>query len=182
MKSYFTKKIIHHFKCKIKNIIRGIKNLWYWFPVVWKDSPCESENTYDFLLYKLKSIYTAHLEHGGFSLSDNRLKWMRVTVKLLERITVDHYELEYTNYYKTDSILKGNVESYKVRYNDLKTYFDKYPTTYNKALVAIRKNYNNSKFKPTDLTIAVQMGIIRKHKAMKIIHKLLSKNLLRWWH
>jgi hypothetical protein len=26
------------------------------------------------------------------------------------------------------------------------------------------------------------MGIIRKHKAMKIIHKLLSKNLLRWWH
>jgi hypothetical protein len=182
MKSHLTKKILYHSKYQIKKFVRGIKNLWYWFPVVWKDSPCESENTYEFLLYKLRSIYIAHLDHGGFGLSDNRLKWMRVTVKLLERITVDHYELEYTNYYKTDSVLTGNVVSYKLRYNDLKTYFLKYPTTYDKALVAIRKNYNNPNFEPTELAIAVQMGIIRKHKAMKIIHKLLSKNLLRWWH
>ena len=38
----------------LNNIIQGIKNLLYWFPIIWKDRNFDEHFIYEILKHKLK--------------------------------------------------------------------------------------------------------------------------------
>ena len=38
-----------------RNLKQGIKNLWYWFPIIWKDRHWDQDYIYEVLKHKLKA-------------------------------------------------------------------------------------------------------------------------------
>ena len=47
-------KIVHYFKYLIRNIFTGLKNLWIWFPIIWRDRNFSDDFLIDINIKKLK--------------------------------------------------------------------------------------------------------------------------------
>lgn len=93
-------------------VTTGIRNIFYWLPVIWKDRDWDSHHLYKVMEHKIRSMdrylnsNQVHCLH-----SDNTLKKLRICLHLLERITEDYYldlaRSEFRPYQFTGDIFEG---------------------------------------------------------------------------
>ena len=99
------KKVISFFK----NVRRGIENLIYYFPVIWKDRNWDHSYHEYLMLAKLKKhykYYTSGKVIGAYEGMNKDIKAMRICIKILERREIGWYtSCWYSKYsYKEESI------------------------------------------------------------------------------
>ena len=168
---------------------QGIKNLWYWFPVIWKDRNWDTHFIYEVMKHKLKAQAQYIGDKDRHTNAQRDARNMRICAKLIEKLQDDYYTLEYQDYHKdkvwfTDCEDKPGYSFYnsEVIEDNLDHYFSKYPLVYKKIAVD-DKNYTlYDLFEPeTKKVIAMKIGHTNEDRARKLLFKIMEQNITSWW-
>jgi len=176
----------HNGKYLHLNFKRGIKNLWYWLPVIWKDRNWDHQFIFDILSHKLKaqakyiSTYGLHVNNW----KDERD--MMICVRLIEKVQEEWYSMEYMDYHKTKHWFEpcDDKEGYstwesKELEENFDDYFAKYPLIYKRVMNGegwLKIEDENDKDR-----IASNIAHINHDRARKLLFKIIEQNIEKWW-
>jgi hypothetical protein len=165
--------------------IRGIENLWYWLPIIWKDRNWDHQFIFDILSHKLKA-QSAYI--GGRDIHQNAKRdaeVMMTCVRLIEKVKDEYYGMEYMDYHKTKHWLEpADKEGYstwesKQIGENFDDYFAKYPLIYKRVLNGegwLKIEDENDKDR-----IASNIAHINHDRARKLLFKIIEQNIEKWW-
>ena len=167
---------------------RGIKNLIYWFPIIWRDRNWDSHYIFEILKHKLKaqSKYIGGRDIHTQSKRDAEV--MMTCVRLMKLIQDEHYSSEYSDYHISkywfedipDKPGHSTWESKQLEEN-FDDYFKKYPLVY-KRVLAGEGPFQPISFKQEDKQrIAMNIGHINHNRARKLLFKIMEQNIEKWW-
>ena len=98
-------KIILWWKCDGKymhrEFIRGVKKLWYWFPIIWKDRDWDDHYIFEVLKHKLISQAKYIGDRDIHTKTQQDARRMKLCISLIEKIQDETYSMEYIDYHKT---------------------------------------------------------------------------------
>lgn len=124
-----------------KKIKRGIQNLIYWFPIIWKDRNWDSHYIFDILKHKLKAQAKYIGDRDWHTRAQQDARRMRLCVSLIEKVQEEAYAMEYMDYGKDrvwftpcedrEGSSLYNSEVVNENFND---YFKKYPLVYKRVI------------------------------------------------
>jgi len=168
---------------------QGVKNLWYWFPVIWKDRNWDSHYIFDMLQHKLTAQANYIGRRDFHTRAQLDAKRMRLCVKLIKKVQEEDYTMEYMDYHKdrvwfTDcedrpgSSLYNSEEVWE-KYDE---YFAKYPLVYKRVLkgegVFTLNGRDESDMKRI---IAMNIAHLNHDRARKLLFKIMEENIESWW-
>ena len=170
----------------IKETIRGVKNLWYWFPVIWKDRNWDDSYIFNILSHKLKA-QSKYIGGRGIHVSAERdAEIMMTCVRLIDKVKEEYYQMEYMDYHKTkhwfepceDKEGYSTWESRELEEN-FDDYFAKYPLIYKRVLNGEGwlkiEDFNDKQ------RIASNIAHINHTRARNLLFKIMEQNIERWW-
>jgi hypothetical protein len=168
---------------------QGVKNIIYWFPIIWKDRNWDDHYIFDILKHKLKAQAKYIGDRDWHTRAQLDAKRMRLCVKLIEKIQEEDYAMEYMDYHK-DRVWFTSCEDkpeYK-QYNSeivkdtFDEFFKKYPLVYKKVLkgegVFTLNGRDESEMKKI---IAMNISHINHERARKLLFKIMEENIEGWW-
>jgi len=170
-----------------RHVWTGIKNIWYWLPIIWKDRNWDYNYIFDIMTHKLKA-QSKYIGSRGTHLSAERdAEIMMTCVRLMKLVQEDTYSSEYSDYHKTKHWLediedKPGLSSWESRLleENFDDYFKKYPLIYKRVLngegVFKRQGREDDK-----QVIAMNISHINHDRAKKLLFKLMEENIERWW-
>ena len=183
---------------KVKGFFTSVGNLIKWFPVIWKDRDWDDHYIFEVFKFKLKKQAKYIKEKGFHTNSDLDAKRMMLCVKLMEKVQEEFYTMEYMDYEDKDfffvptgddieDVLGGYYMETRLKKENLNDFFKKYPLVYKK--IVTDKKYHIFKMDNEDLTsyevksrIALNIGRYNHERARKLLFKILSENIERWWN
>ena len=84
-----------------KDFIRGVKNLWRWFPTIWKDRDWDDHFIFELIRVKVQN-QAKYIGDRDFHVSAKRdAEIMRTVAKLIKLQQDDFYGMEYMDYHDT---------------------------------------------------------------------------------
>lgn len=164
------------------NFKAGIKNLWRWFPVIWKDRDFDHHYIYEILQKKLEFQRQYLVSHNRCESTEVANKYITICLNLIERMKEQYYEMEYMDYEETEYIwesIKDDGEDKLVKLDirqiseNLDDYFLKYKIQYNK----FRKKYS----KETKSYLAHIIARENQLRCNRLFYNILEKQLFTWW-
>lgn len=165
-----------------RNIALGFKNLWRWLPIIWKDRDWDHHFIFENLRFKIDNTANYIESKKRYVGWEEDVRYMRICVKLIDRIQSDYYTDEMHNYWETKMRLepmengKSSLEFDDVK-NDLSIYLSKYPNDKRRTLKSKRsKNVGDS-----DKSLAILMSFMRQERARKLLFDIMSNKIERWW-
>ena len=175
-----------------KDFIQGIKNLWKWFPTIWKDRDWDHNFIYALLVKKLEFQADFIGRKGIHVTAEHDANRMRLVANLIIFEQADFYNMEYMDYAEDMALVEfcqdhpeystWESETIWENYDD---YFAKYPTWYKRANQVIKDQQNLHRFPITKRTdkqlVAMVMGDLRQKKCKDLIFKLMNQNIDMWW-
>ena len=183
---------------KVKGFFTSIGNLIKWFPVIWKDRDWDDHYIFEVFKFKLEKQAKYIKEKGFHTNSDLDAKRMMLCVKLMEKVQEDFYTMEYMDYEDKDFFFVPTGESIedsdggyymetRLKKENLNDFFKIHPLVYKK--IVTDKKYHIFKMDNEDLTsyevksrIALNIGRYNHERARKLLFKILSENIERWWN
>ena len=177
----------HDGKYYHKYLKQGIKNLWYWFPIIWKDRNWDDHYIFEVLKHKLKAQAKYIGDRDFHTRAQLDAKRMRLCVKLIQKVQDEDYAIEYMDYAKDrvwftdcedrpDSSLMNSEQIWE-KFDD---YFKKYPLIYKRVMngegVFKREGREDDK-----QIIAMNIAYINQDRAHKLLFKIMEENILKWW-
>lgn len=170
-----------------KDFAHGVKNLWRWFPTIWKDRDWDDSFIFDILIQKLKnqSEYIGKKDRHTSAKRDAEV--MMTCSRLLEKVKSEDYSMEYLNYEKTnwnfipceDNPGYSRLEFDLVSEN-FDDYFKKYPRQYKRVLNG-EINIFNRRVTKDKHDIAMEIAHENHKRAKKLVFKMLEQNIEKWW-
>jgi len=179
----------HDGKYYHKYFIQGVKNIIYWFPVIWKDRNWDGHYIFEILQHKLVAQANYIGKRDFHTRAQLDAKRMRLCVKLIKKVQEEDYTMEYMDYAKdrvwfTDcedrpgSSLYNSEEIWE-KYDE---YFAKYPLVYKKVLkgegVFTLDGRDESDMKRI---IAMNIAHLNHDRARKLLFKIMEENIEGWW-
>jgi hypothetical protein len=166
-----------------KDFVKGIKNIIYWIPIIWKDRDYDSHYIFEVLKHKLKSQAKYIGDRDFHERAQTDARNIRICVSLIEKIQDETYRMEYFNYAKERSWFepcKDNPEYSTWEREELSEnydeYFAKYPLIYKRVL-----NGEGIFSLDSKKHIAMNISHINQDRASKLFHKIFEDNVERWW-
>lgn len=172
-----------------RDFIKGIKNLWRWFPTIWKDRDWDSHYIYEVLRVKIQNQakYIGGRDiHTEAKRDSERMMLVSRLIKLQQD---EFYRMEYMDYEETEHWFepyKDNPDLFEWRNKTLseryEDYFNKYPIQYKRVL-----NGEINRFKRAELditnkhVIAMEIAHENQERCRKLIFKILHDHIERWW-
>jgi hypothetical protein len=170
-----------------KEFAQGVKNLWKWFPIIWKDRDWDHNFIYTLLAKKLE-FQADYIGKKGFHIqAEYDAKRMRSVVKLIRLEQDNFYSMEYLDYQVTeDFFVPYGKECFEWKQSTvsqtLDVYFAKYPLCHKRAIEYIMANKKRFTSDYTsDQLVAMVMGDLRQQKCKDLIFKLLNQHIDSWW-
>jgi len=170
-------------KYTFRNIKEGIKNIFRWMPIVWKDRDWDTHYIWEVFKFKLKN-QAKYIGGNDRHMSAKRdAELMNLCVRLMDKIQTEYYSSEYANYQKSkfNFIPIEGSDHYEMKSEllneDFDSYFAKYPRIYKQVMKMdnppFRKNSKNG--------IAINIAHINHNRARKLLFKILESEIERWW-
>jgi hypothetical protein len=171
-----------------KDFIKGVKNLWSWFPVIWKDRDYDDHYIFEVLKFKLNK-QADYIGGNDRHLSAKRnTEIMRLVTKLIKLQQDDFYGMEFMDYHKTKYDFIPTDESKKwysmedtLVSETFDEYFKKYPRQYKKVVSGEINLYQRPFEEKDKKLIAMEIAHENQDRCNKLIFKLLEKNIQKWW-
>lgn len=170
-----------------KDFINGVKNLWKWFPTIWKDRDWDDSFIFDLLIQKLKnqSKYIGKRDYHTRAKRDAEV--MMTCVRLLEKVKMEVYGTEHIDYERSEwnfvpCINDPEYSTLEVNriFENFDDYFKKYPRQYKRVLNGEINRFN--RYKTNDkYVIANEIAHENHERARKLLFKLLEQNIEKWW-
>jgi hypothetical protein len=179
----------HDGKYYHKYFISGVKNIIYWFPIIWKDRNWDGHYIFDILQHKLKAQAKYIATNDRHTRAQLDAKRMRLCVKLIKKIQEDDYQIEYMDYHKDrvwftpcedrEGSSLYNSEEIWEKYDE---YFAKYPLIYKRVLKGegpfTLDGRDESEMKRI---IAMNIAHINQDRVRKLLFKIMEENIEGWW-
>jgi hypothetical protein len=177
----------HEGKYYFKMFRTSIKNLIYWFPVIWKDRNWDSHYIFEIMMHKIKAQSKYIGSRDIHTLAKRDAEVMMTCVRLMKLVQEETYSSEYSDYHKTkywfeDLENKPGYSSWesKLLEENFDDFFKKYPLIYKRVLngegVFKREGREDDK-----QIIAMNIGHINHNRARKLLFKLMEENIEEWW-
>lgn len=171
-----------------KEFARGVKNLWRWFPTIWKDRDWDDTFIFEILRVKLEN-QAKYIGSRGIHVSANRdAEKMRLVAKLIQLQKDDFYSMEYMDYHNTEYDFVPTDETKKwFRMEDtlisenFDDFFKKYPRQYKKVLSGKINLYGKEVDETDKQRIAMEIAHENQDRCRKLIFKIMSDEILHWW-
>jgi len=172
-----------------KDFIRGVKNLWRWFPTVWKDRDWDQHYIYEMLAKKIE-FQAEYIGGRDFHTEAKRdAERMRLVAKLIRLQQDDFYETEYMDYHETkyEFVPTDETEEYFTMEDELISerfdeYFAKYPIQHKKALSGELNMFKRDKIDTENKhSIAIEIAHHNQARCKALLFKLMEENIDRWW-
>jgi hypothetical protein len=167
----------HHY------FIQGVKNIWRWFWVIWRDRDYDDYYYWEITKKKLTQIRDLQAKNLTFVDSPRDVEKMNVILKLIDKVQNDTYRNEYYDeeYYENKMRIDENRHlQFDVIKDELHVYIAKHPSTYKKVM-SDPKCVSQFRGEITNFKIAMLMSIERHNKAKRILFKMLENNIERFW-
>lgn len=176
----------HDGKYIYKHFKAGIKNIIYWFPVIWKDRNYDSHYIFEVLKHKLatQSDYIAKRDMHVMAQRDSRR--MVICTKLIQLIQDDFYASEYSGYHKTknwfEPIEGSDASTWKSKTleENFSDYFNKYPLIHKRVLNG-EGVFNREGREEDKQIIAMNISYINHQRAQTMLFNIIDKNISGWW-
>ena len=168
---------------------RGVKNIIYWFPVIWKDRDWDSHYIFEILQHKLEAQANYIGRRDLHTRAQLDAKRMRLCISLIKKVQEEDYTMEYMDYHK-DRVWFTDVEDRPGNslYNSEEVwekydeYFAKYPLVYKRVMkgdgVFTLDGRNESDIKRV---IAMNIAHLNHDRARKLLFKIMEENIEGWW-
>lgn len=167
-------------------IMRGIKSIWYWLPIIWKDRHWDSHYIFEIMKHKIKAQSKYIGERDIHTRAKRDAEIMMTCVRLMKLIDDEFYSSEYLDYHKTkhwfeDIEDKPGYSSWESRQleENFDDYFAKYPLIHKRVLAGegiFTPNHENDKQR-----IAMNIAHINHDRARKLLFKIMEQHIERWW-
>lgn len=179
----------HEGKYLHTTIMRGVRSLIYWLPIIWKDRHWDSHYIFEIMIHKIKAQSKYIGDRDIHTRAKRDAEIMMTCVRLMEKVQDEFYSSEYSDYHKTkhwfeDVPGKEGYSSWESRLleENFDDYFLKYPRVYGKVMkgegVFSLDGENDEDIKQK---IAMNIGHINHDRARKLLFKLMEQNIERWW-
>ncbi len=177
----------HEGKYYHKMFRTGVKNLIYWFPIIWKDRNWDSHYIFEIMKHKLSAQANNIGNNDRHTRAQQDARRMRLCVKLMGLVQDEFYSSEYQDYHKTkhwfeplsDNPGYSSWES-KTLEENFDDYFKKYPLIYERVMngegIFDREGREDDK-----QIIAMNIGHINHDRARKLLFKIMEENVESWW-
>ena len=172
-----------------KDFVNGMKNLWKWFPTIWKDRDWDHDFIYNILAKKLE-FQAKYIGYQALHTNANRdAERMRLVVKLIKLEQDEFYNMEYMDYAEevhwfercVDSSEYSTWES-ETLWEQYDSYFAEYPLYHKRAIQYIKDHQKSFTNDHTDKQlVAMVMGDLRQTKCKELIFKIMSQDINKWW-
>ena len=161
-----------------RNFIQGIKNLWNWFPVIWKDRDWDQYFIYEVLIHKLEKQANYIEQREWHTEAKRDAEKMRLCALLARIQQEDLYSTEYLDYLDQDFefVPTDETEEYftmesTTTRDDLVDYLYKYRHQYKLIDKADKDNHQ----------IAIEIAHNNQERSRKLLFKIMEENIERWW-
>jgi hypothetical protein len=172
-----------------RDITQGVKNLYYWFPIIWKDRDWDDHYIFEVLKHKLKAQAKYIGDRDFHTRAQLDAKRMRLCVKLIQLIQDEPYAMEYMDYHKDrvwftpcedhEGSSLYNSEEVWENYDE---FFKKYPLIYKRVLKGegpfTLDGRDESEMKRI---IAMNIAHINQDRVHRLLFKILEENIRGWW-
>jgi len=168
---------------------QGVKNIWYWFPIIWKDRHWDDHYIFEVLKHKLKAQAKYIGDKDRHTRAQQDAKRMRLCVKLIQLVQDEPYGTEYMDYHKyrvwfTDCEDRPgsslyNDETISENFDD---YFKKYPLIYKRVMKG-EGPFTLDGRDEADMKKIIAMNIshINQKRAQDLLFKIMNENINGWW-
>lgn len=163
---------------RLRLIIRRIKNLIRWFPIIWKDQDWDDHYIWEILKFKLKNQAEYIGNHDRHTRAKRDSQIMMLCVRLIEKVQSEYYSSEYMDYHESDynfvdskdfpGMYELDIVEKSERFDE---FFKKYPLVYRCV-----PDLNAPKSR-----IAIQIAHMNHKRARKLLFNILEKNIEGWW-
>ena len=165
-----------------RDVAQGVKNLWRWLPIIWKDRDWDDHYIFESLKFKLRNTAKYFEKQQRFVGWEKEVKYMKICETLIDRIQTDYYQMEYFDYYDSDMRMVPTEDGlyqvvFDVKRDDTDQFVKKYPH-------ALRRAKRNPKFKSYfegKRNGHLAIGMVRHAKARKLLFKIMEERIERWW-
>jgi hypothetical protein len=173
-----------------KRFKQGVKNLWQWFPVIWKDRDWDSYYIYEILRFKLEKqafYIKTNDRHIGAALDAKR---MLLCARLIEIQKESMYESEHLDYYKVHYDFVKTTQSDGLDYytaepivlqDNLDDYFARYPRQYERVKSGKINRFRVPSEEKDRYEIAMEIALDNQDRSRKLLFKILEQHLEEWW-
>lgn len=166
---------------------QGVKNIIYWFPIIWKDRNWDSHYIFNILKHKLKAQADYIGSRDFHTRAQQDARNMRICVRLIQNIQDDVYTMEYMDYSKDRHWFEpcndgtGNstweTENIWEKYDD---YFKKYPLVYKRVMNG--EGFTSLEGREDDKhVIALSMAHLNHQRAKSLLFKIMDTQIEGWW-
>lgn len=172
-----------------RDFVNGIRNLWRWFPIIWKDRNWDQSYIYKIIAKKLE-FQADYISRRDFHVEAKRdAERMRLVNKLIGFQLEDSYATEYMDYHKikhdfipTDDTKKWyEMKDIQIseRYDE---YFAKYPRQYKRVLNGEIKRFRRDE-DPIEnrKLIAMEIAHENQERSRELLFKIMNDHIERWW-
>jgi len=177
----------HEGKYLHTTFMRGIKSIWYWLPIIWKDRHWDFDYIFEIMKHKIKAQSRYIGERDVHTRAKRDAEIMMTCVRLMEKVQDEFYSGEYSDYHKTkhwfeDVPGKEGLSSWesKLLEENFDDYFKKYPLIYKRVLNG-EGVFNREGREDDKQIIAMNIAHINHDRARKLLFKLMEQNIERWW-
>ena len=171
-----------------KDFIRGIKNLWRWFPTIWKDRDWDDHFIFEILRVKLQHQANYIGGRGIHTRAKRDAEKMRLVAKLIKLQQDEFYGMEYMDYHDTkfdfiptdetkrwfrmeDTLISENFDDY----------FKKYPRQYKRVLSGEINRYRKEVDETDKQRIAMEIAHENQNRCKNLIFKIMENDIEGWW-
>ena len=170
-----------------KDFVQGVKNLWRWFPTIWKDRDWDQHHIYELLRKKIEFQAEYIGSRDNYTGAKRDAERMQLVARLIKLQQDDFYTMEYMDYHEQDMSFVGiedNLEYFEAVFDQKSEWFDeyfaKYPIQYKNVLNGNINRYTRSTTKDKQI-IAMEIAHHNQSRCQKLIFDIMHNHIERWW-
>lgn len=171
-----------------KEFIRGVKNLWRWFPTIWRDRDWDGHYIYELLRKKIEFQAEFIGSRDLHTDAQRDAERMRLAARLIKLQQDETYGMEYMDYSKTDfwfEEVDGKPEYVEMKSNITEERFDeffaKYPRQYKRVESGELNRYNRDFSEKDKQLIAMEIAHENQLRCRKLLFTIMHDHIERWW-
>lgn len=165
----------------LNNIIQGIKNLLYWFPIIWKDNNFDPHFIYEILKHKLKYQSKSILKNNIHTSAERNSRIINICISLINKVQSEFYLYEHLDYFELTSYTEENPNiispslTMYIKDDRLALYFNKYKHIFKKQNIGIPIAPKHRVY------AANKIAEYNHNKAKNLLFKTIKENIDHWW-
>ena len=178
-----------------KDLIQGVKNLWKWFPVIWRDRDWDTNFIYEIIKVKLNNQADYIGGKNRHTRAKRDAELMKLCSRLIQRCQDDHYDMEYMDYHESnynflditdeddipEKYRKGKKLDIELVSENFDDYFKKYPRQYKRVMSGEISRFRRPIEEKDKQVIAMEIAHENQDRCRKLLFKIMERRIEGWW-